>query len=314
MNADQPFEELWSRALQEEEMRMRRSWFEQHFVPLKENTKLFELKMQQCRARAEDVCKELVSWTEPIEHGRGAGREIWLQTPSGRVGGRADAIIQQNGRAIIVDFKSGHLTDEDEHKLGVKKSYVQQLKLYAALYHAQLGVWPYALRLVSTSGEPVDVPFTEEECLKMLQDAIVTLSTINCIMRDMPASYNVSVKRLATPSPTHCSGCSYRPCCAPYWDKRKTQEGTWPNDICGLLLTREKYAADKLFIEVDAGAGSSLTGIRGLNLSRHQGLDEATGEIIVLNLMRDSADGNFKQGPYTTIYALPRSRTSSYKH
>ena len=180
--AGELFEARWSEFVEQEESKMREAWFERHLVPLRDHTRLYDLKKEQCRASAEQAYDLLA--TRPRDyHGGRSKHEVKLQTPDCRIVGRADAIVQKDGRTTIVDFKSGSLLkhdDTEEH--GARDDYVRQLKLYAALYHAERGQLPDALRIVGLDGESVEVPFNLEECRQLLGEARTMLSHINCIV------------------------------------------------------------------------------------------------------------------------------------
>jgi hypothetical protein len=281
-------------------------WFERHFVPLESSTKNFDLKKQLCKARAQEICDALTYTPKPNRDFAGRGLEVPLQTPDGRIAGRVDAIRAGSVGVSIIDFKSGPLEDRpgEGGRPEIKENYATQMKLYAAVYHACRGTWPAVLCLVAIDGTSRQVAFNPNECIILLQQARRILNRINCTVRDLSSSYDELLRILASPSPQNCSACLYRPCCPPYWNKRAVESGEWPNDIKGELLSCEKYAQDKLFIQVSTGHSSSAVSIRGLDVNRHPGINDAQGQVAVFDLRRDHVEESFKGGQFTTVYKL----------
>jgi hypothetical protein len=83
---------------------------------------------------------------------------------------------------------------------------VNQLKLYAALYFQMYGIWPITIQIVPVAGAKLEVPFTHEECSKLLDEAAFTLKSLNSIISAGGSSiYEV----LGTPTPQNCQFCSF---------------------------------------------------------------------------------------------------------
>ena len=125
------------------------------------------------------------------------GPESWLRDPGSKLCGRVDLISSGE----IVDFKSGE--QQDYH--------VEQIGFYGALYLAQSGQAPRALRLIYTASDEVrNVPVPGLSELRASLDG----------MRERAAAAEVRVRSgnlRARPGPARCASCHVRGLCGAYW-------------------------------------------------------------------------------------------------
>lgn len=298
------FDTFWLESVEEEERKMRESWIEQHLLPLESTAKHFELKKRQCKLLAQRICLDSAPILQKCLPPRTAGQEVELRTPDGQVKGRADVIKRQEEGDIIIDFKTGDLTtDRDSNTPQVIENYALQLKLYAAIYHAERGSWPVALRLVGIEGQSIDVPFSPTDCLKLLQEARTILNKTNCEIRSS-SDYSATLTQFASPGEENCKYCGYRPCCTPYWGARAKGGDGWPNDVKGSLEQYTVLGNGRLFIKVVSSYGDESVIIRGLDPNRHPALNGGSGKLLLFGLVRDGSTTSFKEGVLTTIYTI----------
>ncbi len=130
--------------------------------------------------------------------------EKWLDCTEIGLRGKADKIILDNGFVDLVDFKSGHVTDDNGV---IKTEYCDQLHLYAAMCHYLSMGTPRKLALVDIDGEYHNVPFSPEHCNLLLSKVKNTLELLNAVVRSK------DFLALAKPQLGMCSSCSCRHIC-----------------------------------------------------------------------------------------------------
>lgn len=304
-------EERWNELLTEIEQAMFDSWLERHFVPLKATVRDFEVRKIRAISRALEMVQ--IS-TIPARDDRPViaqeeGLEFWLETHDGLIGGYIDYVAQSQEGAVIRDYKSGDILEENSGKL--KTSYEIQLQLYAALYQATTGKWPARLEIVPLQGSPMFVPFDPQNCTDLLSEATATLKQVNSMLVSFVAVPNEAERQLANPSPSNCRQCTFRPGCVAYQQSRLANRdaGGWPNDVIGTLEEIRKLGNGKLMIIVKTDGGeSTLAYIRGVNSKprRHPALEYLQNQdrIGLFNLSTNNATNTFTESQLAVIYKM----------
>jgi hypothetical protein len=305
----------WNELIAEAEARMASRWLEGHFIPLSRSVPDYEVRRIQARARAIEISamarrSSIGTRLEDIpESGLITGCEVPVATPDGRIRGRIDAVIVDNGQPVIRDYKSGAIFESVAGSTdSVKESYKVQLRLYAALYASATGVWPVRLELVPLVGEPIPIPFDQPACVRLLNDAYDALGVVNDQIESGGSIGSVEI-RLAAPKPEVCRQCSFRPACDPYRQARRDHlDEQWPHDVYGRVVKIELLGNRRLLLEIDSG--NHVITIRGITAKgRHPALhllrlDDSLG---AFNL-RSVGGSAFVESAMTVIY---KSRTVS---
>ena len=303
------FERVWNEELSEQEAQMRSRWFETHLVPLAKMCTNFELVKKRCHLECDNIA--LTQDRSTVRPGVGATeREKWLQSQDGKIGGRIDAISRRNGETTIIDYKTGVWFDSREAASDGRlfpENNAQQLRMYAALFYLNEGIWPTSLELVALNRKVIRIPFTPEECLSLLRQARAILDDMNCAIRK-GGNFLALQQRLASPSEQSCKYCRYKPACESYWVSKETSpEKPWPLDFRGTIEElADVYGGSFLRLRLNSTTNDFIS-IRGLNRKRHPALNfDEDGELIVLGLVRSrSSDTYFNQGAFTTLYFVP---------
>jgi len=304
---DEYFETAWRFSLDEEEAKMARSWLERHLLPLKMQ-KSYDLKKGQCKAIFENVEPTEITSRAAVFREEKRRHEVWLSTQDGRVGGYVDAIVKVNNGEALIDYKSGKIFDEgiDGSNKILNEHDVMQVKLYAALYYCNRGVWPQSIRLASFEGSLVDVPFTPEECLLLLVESYQLLGDVNRIIAELTPDTSAVMHSLGMPSTRNCQRCLYRPYCAPYWTAR-TERPTeaWPFDFRGGPLEIRELGNKSLIVKLRLENDQSQTvSIRGLTAARHPALKIKGKWMAFFSLLPDMAPNAYHEGVLTTVYSV----------
>jgi hypothetical protein len=287
---------------------MKDSWLDRHLLPL-QIQKGYDLKKSQCRVLFEQLGPTEIASDSTSHPHKKRGREVWLSTRDGRVGGCADAILKTDGGDAIVDYKSGKIFDDGANGLNkaLKEHDVIQLKLYSALYYCNHGFWPQSIHLASFDGRFVDVPFTAEDCLMLLVESYQLMTDVNKTIAE--ANAKSVINRLAQPSPKNCPWCAYRPCCAPYWRaKAERSSETWPFDFFGELLEIKQLGNGLLIVKLrQKSAPSETLAIRGLSPDRHPALIIKSKLLSFFSVLPDKGPNAYHEGLLTTVYSAARA-------
>jgi len=131
--------------------------------------------------------------------------ETWLETADSALGGQADLIaISTDNLAMVIDYKSGLVTDDD----GVKSAYVRQLLFYGVLASECLGVTPVMLALLSL-----------REGVVQVEPAAEGMAEVAALARAGRLDYNQRVpgSQPANASEENCKWCPYAARCSAFW-------------------------------------------------------------------------------------------------
>ena len=308
ITGDESFDSAWSSCVQHEEVKMNSSWTEKHLIPLEKSAHNYEVKKQQCLLTVQRMIS--AATPPPVKSGPHKRKihEVWLQTPDGKIGGYADAIVPAESGDVIIDYKTGSILESGPgtHESNVRENYQIQLKLYAALYNSMYGRWPASLKVAGIDGVSHEIQFSPEECSGLLDEARQLLTEINFAITDDSTSYDIVSRHLASPSPGICQFCLYRPCCPAYWKEREAEpEVEWPNDVKGILKEKKILRNGLMLIKLTPDAQKSLTiTVNGLHPDRHPALapGNTSDNMVVISMGPYRVPGNYREGLLTTIY------------
>ncbi|AOT71907.1 PD-(D/E)XK nuclease family protein [Geosporobacter ferrireducens] len=287
----QDIDEIWKDGIKKFELEMHENWMEKHLVPLARNAWNYEVKKQKCILLAQNF---FTNTEKASGKGQKYEAEIWLETPDGKVGGKIDAIKQLGNDIQLIDYKTGKVFDKNQEGKVIKFEYQKQLKLYAAMYYMNRGKWPTCLTIVELSQKEHDIPFHRDECMELLNDAVIRLEAI----KQKISGINY-IDEIAYPSPQNCKYCYYWPGCAMYWEHKQDSD-KWPADCHGIVKEKRILGNGTLLLVLGRQEGDVV--VSGLSMDRHGILKDDIREIYLYNLERTPVPGYFKQGILTTCY------------
>lgn len=120
-----------------------------------------------------------------------------------------DLLEEENEELVITDFKTGSLYELGATGPEVKQRYRTQLLMYAAMVHAERGVWPRKWRLIGPHGERIEGIVDEIEADRLLNDCL-------SLRQEMKVKLEKNAEEeLATGFATEaCTRCSWRHRCS----------------------------------------------------------------------------------------------------
>lgn len=301
----------WDREIQSIESEMKANVLDAHLVPLYRNFRNFEVKMNLALNFAKTIADTRPAPTneKPPYRFKKIGREVWLQNSSGTVGGKVDCIEFNENGIVLKDFKSGAIIDGEDGS--IKEQYIEQMKLYAALYFEEEKVWPKTLSLIGMGGETANIPFTTDECVHLLRSAEDQLNKVNTAIDENQDALSSLGGILATPSILECRFCTWRPGCMTYWEnfseKQPLPDG-WPIDVSGKVRSIQKLNNGTCLLVLTESAGPVVgTGgecrVLGINAQepRFSILShlKTSDSVRVTNLKKSGGSGGY----HTTVFS-----------
>lgn len=293
-------EQTWDLLVTAKEAELQDDPIERANLPLRTRVYRYAVRRLRTVKRVIELSAEVKATTGGIPPA-GLGSEQWVESHDGLIGGLIDSAVVTARGLTIRDYKTGAVLDDEVGE--VLPAYSVQLKLYAGLYREKFGQWPAALELVPLRGEPIDVPFSIEECEGLIGDARRLLGETNeCIASDC-------ADLLAAPAPDTCRFCHYRPSCLPYRAARReaAADSSWPRDACGQVISAQQMGDGRIAIRIsDDFRGGDPVSVVGLTTDRdrHAAIrDIQPGErLAFFNLRSTAAENTFGETATTIIY------------
>lgn len=305
----------WRELIAEAESEMTCLHLERRFVPLSQHVPQFDV----IRIRAQARTAELARYVRDAETracevtDSPYGTELRVQSSDGLIEGRIDRVVRTSTGPVIQDYKSGaifSLRDGVDHE--IRPEYSAQLRLYAALYYEAVGDWPKRLELVPLSGSPQEVSYSRADSLKLLESARSVLREVNDELARSSDDWEAVERALATPSPSACRFCTYRPACSTYLSHEGDSNENWPADTWGTFHGLASLGNGRLLLSLK-GEGVAMSYVRGISpeLAAATGLASVRegAWIGVFSTRRTRSPRAYEEAPLTWVHSVnaPRS-------
>lgn len=261
------------------------------FVPLQKRVKDFIMKMILLKDHLRNISEGPTRPSNTKFHS-----EKWFESKDKLIGGKIDLVIESEQEIEILDFKTGAITqdvldDDGEISSVIKSEYQEQLKLYAYLYFENTGRFPTQLCLVDLAKQKFTVPFSENECNAIFEEAKLLLgSTNDCIDKGIFT---------ANPTEENCKNCLYRPACSFYLKHIETDNSF--NDISGSVQNVVKFQNGNVSLHLES-EGKLFT-VSNLPFEKFDELNNNRSKRInVFNLKREPREFFYSAIKTTMIY------------
>ncbi len=186
--------------------------------------------------------------------------EIWYEGYGGKLLGRIDSIRHHDSGVEVIDYKSGHIMEQDEiggNTQRLHEGYKRQILLYAALVHENEGQWPIKLTMESLIDGSHMVDYTPIASEKTVEEALLLLDLYN-----QQAAIN-EIK--GSPNEDNCRWCRYKALCASFLE---TADISWIQpSITVVGRVASAHLGSLAFITLDVVGGNycrELINIRGI--------------------------------------------------
>ena len=305
-------ERMWGDLVLQAEKRMALSALQRHQVPLSRSIPDYEVRKLRVFHRAAEIAgvavRGHVEW--PKQGREHTGCEVWVESHDGQIGGYIDRATMTAEGVVLFDYKSGVflISEKGACSRVVRRTYKEQLMLYAALYRSTFGVWPARLEVVPLQGAAVAVPFDAAEADGLFADAIAFLQYANRRIAEVEIGRGTTTG-LASPCSGNCRFCLFRPACQAYWSARtQGSKAKWPADVRGVVHETTRLRNGKVCIRIAQSEQSEASCITVRNLTdditRHPLLEKAQpGSMVALyGLEHNYYTGDYAEMQNTVIY------------
>lgn len=297
---DQFVQQTWDDLIRATEQRLGSSPLQSCLLPLSKSVPdLAVRKARACQSAAE-IVRQRGQFASAIQTGQTEahiGFEIWIESRDGLLGGFVDEVQETESGVVLRDFKTGQIDDD------ALLAFEVQLKLYASLYNDRFGLWPESLEVLPLRGSPIVIPFTRAECELLKEEGRAFVKSINNKILKLSESPDELHRIFATPEPSVCRLCTFRPGCESYRKRPVSGELEWPLDFWGRITRIQKLGNGTVHICVKVEPpNSSEVHVRGIDPSRVEQYSVGDG-ISIFNLRRTTLPGHFLSTPTTTIYS-----------
>ena len=259
------------------------------FIPLQKNVRDFGIKKVLLKKHLKDTPRSLASEIR-------FQSEKWVESKDHSIAGKIDLVIEDEGEAEIIDFKTGAITqdvldDSGEAFSDVKEEYKQQLKLYAYLYFENMGRFPKYLSLVDLAKQKFAIDFSPSECIAVFEEAKKLLDSVNeSILTGL---------FVANPSEANCKYCLYRPACSFFLNQIQSDYSF--NDVAGTIRNVLRYQNGNVSVFLESGA-KNVT-ITNFPSEKYYELNESRNRpIAVFNLRKEATECVYSVTKTTMIY------------
>ena len=182
-----------------------------HLVPLHRSLRDYSTRKTKCWDSVRPLLGTHILKPEHQFNGHPVNPfDNYVSTQEKDVFGYIDAIRATPSGLELIDYKSGNPVEIDSSGVKqVKPDYVLQLKVYAALYYHTFHQWPVSpLKIVEIGGQEFEIPYTQNEALKLVQDAKDLIRKINSKILDGENDPTLLEHELSIPSPQACKYCN----------------------------------------------------------------------------------------------------------
>ena len=270
-------EALWDQIVREVEAELQTSRLDRHLLPIRKWKKYFLLRERTIRRCEDIVSSHGLSGTQVV------ASERKFDSVKDGFTGKPDLVLRRENGLVIIDYKSGELSDDSQIREEKIESWQQQILFYASIVQQEFGEWPVGgeIRLLNKEVIPITIDPQEAKALK--QSA-----------QELKDNYNtkilsgVSHSELAQYSVKSCAFCEFKGACNTFWKKN-------PQPIPG---TDEYRCLSGQVLKVTTGKGRN-----GSIVIRSEKSDEGSQEWQISNLSAEQF-GNLKELEQGTLVRL----------
>lgn len=234
------FEEKWQIEINKLDNEYKQSFLQKVYFPLKWNSKYFAAKkllLKNALLKEARTSKKKTSNNYLFEQ--------WIDDEND-LGGRVDIlIINEKGETLeIIDLKTGNFFEYNGGIKTIKKTYIQQLLLYAYIIGKKQNFYPKCY-IQDIKGNKFEVRVSNELVSEVYKSAIDLKSKINKFINEG------IVDQLANPSTVNCFYCNFRPICIKYKEALINNFDNKQVDIYGEVIEIKDAGKLDLIIKID---------------------------------------------------------------
>ena len=196
---------IWDKTAAEMEMELQSSPLDRYLLPITRWRKYYRRRSQTIRRFEEIIASRGMSETQIV------ASERKFNIRDGFTG-KPDLILRRENGLVIIDYKSGELSDDSESREEKIESWKQQILFYASIVKEEFGEWPVGGEIRLLNKEVIDIAIDPREAMDIKQEA-----------QELRNNYNAKIasgvlpSELAQYSIDSCRFCEFKGACNTFW-------------------------------------------------------------------------------------------------
>ena len=195
-------EAIWDKIMGEIEEALQASPLDRCLVPITKWKRYFLLRERTMRR-----CEEIAA-SQGISETRVIASERKFDSVRDGFTGKPDLILRRSNGLVIIDYKSGELSDDSENREEKIESWQQQILFYASIIKEEFGEWPVDGEIRLLSKEVISIPINQQEVKAIAKEAQTLKENYNAKIAS-----GVLHSELAQYSIDNCRFCEFKGAC-----------------------------------------------------------------------------------------------------
>ncbi len=295
-------ETIWDKTVEQMEEDLQTSPLDRNLLPITRWKRYFLL-------RERTICRYIeIASSQGISETRVIASERKFDSVRDGFIGKPDLILRRSNGLVIIDYKSGELSDDSENREEKIESWQQQILFYASIIKEEFGEWPVDGEIRLLSKEVISIPINQQEVKAIAKEAQTLKENYNAKIAS-----GVLHSELAQYSIDSCRFCEFKGACNTFW-KENPQPIPGTDDygcLSGrvLKLTIGKNNRGSIVIASEKLNGTSQEWeISNLSTEQFGNLkDFAEGTFVRLINFKIESDGAYRAKPTqnSVIWVVP---------
>ena len=200
-------ETIWDNTVGEVEEQLQTSPLDEFLLPISKWKKYFLLRERTIRR-----CEDIVS-TQGISETQVIASERKFDSVRDGFTGKPDLILRRENGLVIIDYKSGELSDDSESREEKIALWQQQILFYALIVKEEFGEWPVSGEIRLLNKEVIPIPIDPQKVKTIVENAQALKENHNTKI-----AAEVSHSELAQYSVDNCRFCEFKGVCNTFWE------------------------------------------------------------------------------------------------
>ena len=261
-------ETIWDNTVGEVEEQLQTSPLDEFLLPISKWKKYFLLRERTIRR-----CEDIVS-TQGISETQVIASERKFDSVRDGFTGKPDLILRRENGLVIIDYKSGELSDDSESREEKIALWQQQILFYALIVKEEFGEWPVSGEIRLLNKEVIPIPIDPQKVKTIVENAQALKENHNTKI-----AAEVSHSELAQYSVDNCRFCEFKGVCNTFWENNPLpipgtdDYGSLSGKIVNITTT-EKGIGRLVIASEKANEASQQWEITNLSIKQFENLKE----------------------------------------
>ena len=201
-------EAIWNQVVGEMEKDLQTSSLDKYLLPIRKWKRYFVLQQRTVRRYEEIASSRGISETQVI------ASERKFDSVKDGFTGKPDLILRRANGLVIIDYKSGEISDDSESREEQIESWQQQILFYAWITKTEFGEWAAHGEIRLLNGKVVPIQIDRQKVEKLVEEVQALKENYNAKI-----AAGVPLSELAQYSVENCAFCEFKGACNTFWKK-----------------------------------------------------------------------------------------------